>query len=52
MEAAADGSSNNDNFATAVNAGEGMVAAAPTAAAKLTATTTITANTIGKRCHC
>jgi hypothetical protein len=52
MEAAADNSGGNGVFATTVNAYEGMVAVAPTAAAQLTMMTTIVTATIGRRRHC
>jgi hypothetical protein len=52
MKAAVDGSGSNGVFAAMVNTDEGMVAAAPTAAAQLTMTTTIATATIGQKCHC
>ncbi len=47
MEVAVDGGGGDGIFAPAINANEGMVAAALTAAAHLTTTTTIAAATIG-----
>jgi hypothetical protein len=52
MEAAIDGSGGDGVFASAINANEGMVAAAPSAAAQMMMTTTIAAAIIGQRCHC
>jgi hypothetical protein len=52
MEATVDGSSSNGIFAATINADEGMVSAAPTTAAQLMMTTTITAVTIGQKRHC
>jgi hypothetical protein len=57
MEAVVDGGGGNSIFAAAVNANDGMVAEASTAAAQLTMTTAIAAATIGQRrhlcqCHC
>jgi hypothetical protein len=52
MEAAAvNGGCGDGIFAAAVNANDGMVAAASTAAAQLTMTTAIPAATIGRTCH-
>ncbi len=47
MEAAVDGSSNDGVFATAVDADEVMMVAAPTTAAQLMMRTTIATATIG-----
>jgi hypothetical protein len=52
MEAAVDGAGGKGVFAAAINANEGIVAVAPTAAAQLTTTTTIATATISQRCHC
>jgi hypothetical protein len=52
MEVAVHNSGSDGVFAANVNADEGMVAAAPTAAAQLTTTTTIATATIGRRHHC
>jgi hypothetical protein len=46
MEVAADGGGSNGIFATAVNANDGMMAAASTTAGQLRTTTTIAAATI------
>jgi hypothetical protein len=51
MEAMVNGSGGNGVFAAAVNANDGMVAAASTTTAQLTMTTAITATTIGRRSH-
>jgi hypothetical protein len=51
IEAAVDGGGGNGIFASTVNANEGMVAAALSAASQLMATTTIAATTIVQRCH-
>jgi hypothetical protein len=52
MEAAVAGGGGNGVFAAAINANEGMVVAASTAAAQLGTTITIATATIGRRCHC
>jgi hypothetical protein len=52
MEAGVDGGSGNDIFAAAIDANDGMVPGASTAAAQLMTTTANTAATIGRRRHC
>jgi hypothetical protein len=47
MEAAADGGGRDGNFATAINADDGMMAAALTTTGQLSMTTAIAAATIG-----
>jgi hypothetical protein len=51
MEAMVDGGGGDGLFATTVNAGDGMVVVASTAAVQLMTTTAIAATTIGQRCH-
>jgi hypothetical protein len=51
MVARVDGSSGDGVFAAAVNADDGMVVAASTAAAQLTTMTAIATATIGRRRH-
>jgi hypothetical protein len=52
MEATVDGGGGDGVFATAINADDGMVAVASTAAAQLTMTTAIATATIGRQRHC
>jgi hypothetical protein len=57
MEATVNGGSGDGIFAAALNADDGIVAVASTAATQLTITTAIAATTIGRRghycrCHC
>jgi hypothetical protein len=51
MEVVVNGGNGNGLFATAINANDGIVAAASTAAAQLTTITAIAAATIGQRHH-
>jgi hypothetical protein len=52
MEATVNGGGGNGIFSAAINADDGMVAVASTAAAQLMTMTAITAATIGQRHHC
>jgi hypothetical protein len=52
MEVAVDGGGGNGIYAAAIDANDGMVAAASTATAQLTITTAIATTIIGQRHHC